>query len=176
MAARATEPRRLPATARTSEPIVCDTPSVSRQVIKAVETVEMVDGQPRYCLRFRQPHIHGDATAPFLVRLQRAPIGDTAAIGTEMEFERLAADVGFGRTGDLDALILVVVGPQHAIAPTHGAIARRDRVRHAFVPPLHCAAVAGAFEHFSLRHTSSTLAGRAACSSGSAGPRPRPSR
>src|SRR4029077_1550260 len=137
----------------------------------------MIDGKLRDRFRLGEPHVDGDATPPVIVCLQGAPIGATAAGGTKMEFERLAADVGFRRAGDLDAFIFVVVRPQHAVAPAHGAIACRDRVRHALVAPLDCTAVAGTFEHFSLElNTSSTLAARAACSSGSAGPRPRPSR
>src|SRR5262249_39749529 len=44
-------------------------------------------------------------------------------------------------------LALVVVGPEHAVAPACRAIARRGRFRHALECPAHGAAVTGAFDH-----------------------------
>ena len=83
---------------------------------------------------------------PLVAGLQRSPVGDAAAGGAEVEAERLAADVGRGRAGDVDAFAFVVVGPERAVAPAGGAVAGRGRLRQAIEPPPDGAAEAGAFD------------------------------
>src|SRR5262249_9618205 len=51
------------------------------------------------------------------------------------------------RAGDADAGVLVVVGPQHAVAPAHRAVARRRAVRLALERPTDAAAVARTLDH-----------------------------
>ncbi len=68
-----------------------------------------------------------------------------------MKPDRLATDVGLGRTPDIDAFAFKVIGPQRAVAATYGAIARRGRLGYPVEPPLNCTAMAGTFDHFSHR-------------------------
>lgn len=64
----------------------------------------------------RQAKIDRDAAAPGFVDLQRAPGGDAAAVGAEVKAQRVAASISPGLAFDRDALALVVIGPQHAVA------------------------------------------------------------
>lgn len=107
----------------------------------------MVDGKVRHNVRFGQPHVDGQATPPFLVSLQRAPIRHAAACRAEMETERLAADICLGRPGDMNTFALKVIDPQHAIAATCGAIARRGGLGRGVETPLNCTAEAGTVDH-----------------------------
>lgn len=92
-----------------SEPIVCDTSPVSWQVVKAMEPVKMVNGNLRHSLRFGQPQVDRDATPALFVSFQRSPICHAATCGTKMEPDGLAADVGLGRTRDIDAFAFEVI-------------------------------------------------------------------
>ncbi len=104
-----------------SKPIICDTSPISWQVFKAPKPVEMVDGKVRHSLRFAQPHVDRHATPPLFVGLQRPPIHHAATCGAEMEPERLAPDVGLGRTRDMDAFAFEVISaavmPRPAMPP-----------------------------------------------------------
>src|ERR1700730_3988913 len=76
------------------EPIISDTSSISWQIFKAPEPVEMINGHLRYSLRFGQPQVDRDAAPPLSVSFQRSPICHAATCGAEMKLERLAPDVG----------------------------------------------------------------------------------
>src|SRR5215469_12731376 len=65
-----------------------------------------------------------------------------------MKNDPLSACVGLGRTRDIDAIALEVVGPQRAVAAARGAIARSRRFGRPFEAPLNRAAVARTMDHF----------------------------
>jgi len=133
-----------------SGPIIRNASSISRQVFERAETVEMVNWDLRHSFRFGQPQIHRDAPSPFFGCLKRSPIRHAAALGTEVKLNRVATNVCLGRTRNVDTFAFIVIGPQHPVPTTHGAIARRCRLGDSAESPVHCAAVAGAFDH--LRH------------------------
>src|SRR5262249_13656800 len=109
---------------------------------------EMIDDDAAYRVRFCKPQVDGDAAAPVVARIACAPIGDASAVEAKMKAELLAsAGVGARRTGNAYAFILVVVGPQRAVAAADRAVAGGGRLRHAVEGPAHGAAVAGAFDH-----------------------------
>ena len=123
------------------EPHVGHAAAVARQVIEAVEAVEVVDddrGDGRRILGESQ--IDGDAALALVVQLEAAPIGDAAAVRAEVEAKGLAANVGLGRAGDVDALAFVVVGPERAVATAGGAVAGGGGLRRAVKGPVDGAA------------------------------------
>jgi len=113
----------------------------------------MVDGNLRHGLWFRQPQVDCDASPPLSVGLPRAPVGYASTGGAEMKFDRLATDVSFGLTGDMDTFAFEVISPEHAVAPTYGAIACGGPLGHPLEPPLNCAAVAGSLNHLNRRES-----------------------
>lgn len=118
-------------------PVVADATPVERQVLERVEAVEVVDRNLRDGVRFGEPEIDGDAPAPFGIVRLRKPVRHAAAFGTEVELERLAADVGPCVSGDPDGFVFVVVGPQHAVTPARRAVARRRSVGLTVELPAH---------------------------------------
>src|SRR5882757_6955559 len=85
---------------RHSEPQVSYAAPVAGQVFPGVESVEVIDRDMGYRSRLGQPQVDGDSAATLLGWFQRTPIGDTTALRTEMEAERISADVSLGRTRD----------------------------------------------------------------------------
>lgn len=132
------------------EPIISDRSAVTWQIFKRVQSVEVIDGYPCHRVGLRETNIDSDAAAALLVRLPRAPERDAAARRAEMEFERLATKVRLRSSRDDDSLAIIVVCPEHSVAPAHGAIASRRPVRLAFVSPLNRTAMTGSLDHFDL--------------------------
>src|SRR5512134_2507151 len=130
------------------EPIIGNTSSISRQIFEGIETIEMVDGNMRHGSGFGQAQVHGDAAATFLVRFLPSPKRDAATPRAEVEFDRLASNVGLGRSGDIDSLAFVVIGPQRSIAVTDAAVTGRGGLGHSAEPPADCAAMTGSLDHF----------------------------
>lgn len=102
------------------EPEIADTPAVARQVVEAVEAVEMVDEKVRHRLRWREPDIDRDTATTVRLKAPAAPAQHAAAGGAEVDLERR---IGLARTGigsarprDADALVLVVISPERAVA------------------------------------------------------------
>lgn len=133
-----------------SEPIVCDTSAISRQMFEAVEPVEMGDGYRRHGLRFGQSQVDCDTAAPLFIKIQRSPICHAATCGAEMEPNRLAPNVDLGWARDIYALAFKVIGPQHTVAATYGAITCGGRLGHSLESVLDCTAVAGTLDHSTL--------------------------
>ena len=150
----ATEPHRG---SDGSEPVVRNASSIPWQVFERAETVEMVNWDLRHSFGFGQAQIHCDAPPPLLVCLKRSPIRHAAALGTEVKLNRLATNVSLGRTRNVDAFAFMVIGPQHPVSTTHGAVARRGRLRDSAESPAHCAAVAGALDRRRHRQVSAEL-------------------
>ena len=83
----------------------------------------MVDRDVCDGLGFRETQVHRNATAPLLVLVLRAPEGDAAAHGTEMEIDRFTSNVGLRPGRDPDPPILVVIRPERPVASTDRAVA-----------------------------------------------------
>lgn len=98
-------------------------------------------------LRLGQAQVDGDAALAFRVKRPGAPEGDAAAVGAEVEFDGLAADVGLAGSGDMNTLAFVVIGPEHAVAAADGAVAGGGGFGEVAELPVEGAAVAGAGDH-----------------------------
>jgi len=122
------------------EPVVADTSSIARQVLKLVESIKVVNGNSGHQLGLRQPQVDCYAASALLVRIKRSPVGYASALGAEVKPECLASNVCLGWTGHMNTFTFVVVGPEHPIAATGRAVASRRRLRDALEPPLNCAA------------------------------------
>ena len=73
------------------------------------------------------PQIDRHATPSVCAWQHASPVGHAAAAWAEVERDALlATNVGRGHPGRADAFTLKVVGPQHAVAATHGAVAGSD--------------------------------------------------
>ena len=107
------------------EPHVLDALSVGRQVFPLLETIEVVDADLSYRIWFGHAQVHGDSSAPFRVWFQSPPVRDAAALGAEVEAQRLAADVCGSLTFNPDVLALVAVGPEYSVPSTRCAVASR---------------------------------------------------
>src|SRR4029450_10473175 len=133
-----------------SEPVVSHAAAVSWQVFERVQPVKVVDGYPCHIVRLGEAKIHGDAAAPLFVNLLRAPESHTPANRAEVEFNRFASYVGASRSGDVDSCVLVIIGPQSAVASTYRAAASSRALGPAVKPPPNRAAMTGPIDHFSL--------------------------
>src|SRR5204862_6901866 len=102
--------------------------TVLTEVLELVEAVEVLDRHLGDRPRLGEAQVDSDAAPAVLVRLQAAPVRDAAAGGAEVEAERIAAHVGGRRPGDADAGVFPVVGPEHAVPATGGAVAGGRRV------------------------------------------------
>ena len=130
-----------------SEPIVRNAPSISRQIFERIETIEVVNGDRRNLPRFRQAQVHGDATAPCLVKLPRSPKCHAAAVRAEVELDCLSPDVALGRAGDIDSFALIVICPERPVAATNSAIAGSGGLGHSAEAPANGTAMAGSLDH-----------------------------
>ena len=79
-------------------PIVPDTFSIPRQTIKAVESVEMIDGNASDRTGFGKPQIHRDAALAPGVCLKRPPKRDAATGRAKVKFNRRAPSICASRT------------------------------------------------------------------------------
>lgn len=109
----------------------------------------MVNGNLRHGSGFGQAQVYGDAAPTFLVRFLRSPKCHATTLRAEVEFDRVASDIGLGRSRDIDSLAFIVVCPRHSVPPTNRAIAGRGGLGHSAETPANCAAVAGALDHLS---------------------------
>src|SRR5258708_7324292 len=107
----------------------------------------MIDGNLRHGLRFRQPQVDCEASAPLSVGLLRTPVSYASTGGAEMKFDRFAANLCLALTRDIDTFAFIVISPEHTVAPTYRAIACRRPFGHPLESPLNCAAVAGTLDH-----------------------------
>src|SRR5215475_4247901 len=120
----------------------------------------MVDGDGAHGLRFGEAEVDGDAAAAVRAGGERAPIGDAAAVGAEMEANgTVAPGVHLGRAGDADALVFEIVGPEHAVAAAHRAVAGGGRLGDSLEAPADGAAMTGAFDHDERRTAHPPAAG-----------------
>jgi hypothetical protein len=78
---------------QTLEPVISDTSTVAWQIFERIQPVKVVDGYLCHKVGFGETKVDGDAAAPLFISPLRTPEGDTAANGTEMEFNRFAPDV-----------------------------------------------------------------------------------
>jgi hypothetical protein len=85
--------RSLQISSRTLEPVVGNAPTVSRQVIKCVQSVEVVNGNLPYSFGFRKAQVDGNPATPLLIRLLSTPEGHASADRTEVKLEGLAPDI-----------------------------------------------------------------------------------
>ena len=76
--------------ASNSEPIVCDTPTVARQVVERIQSVEVIDGDLCDGLWFGQAQIDRNAAATLFIDLLASPERHTATRWTEVELKGLA--------------------------------------------------------------------------------------
>src|SRR5438105_8119682 len=134
-----------------SEPIIRHAASVARQVFELIEAVEMPDRDLRHGSGFGQPEVDRESASAVRPCFQAAPMRHAAAIRAEMKADRIAADIGIGRTADIDILALVTVDPQTAVAAADSAVARCRRLGHALEPPFDRAAVTGTLDHSQRR-------------------------
>jgi hypothetical protein len=111
------------------EPVISDASTVARQVLERIQPIEVIDRDLRDRFGLGQPKVYRDTAAPVFVFLVCAPEGDTAADQTKVELDRRASHVPLGLAENSDALIFVVIGPEHAVAATHGAVASGCPVR-----------------------------------------------
>ena len=134
-----------------SKPHIRDTAAVARQVIERVQAVEVIDGEVRDWPRFCEPQVDGDAAAAVRVEAQAAPASDAAAPAAKVNLEcwlrPVVAGVDRARPGDFYLLAVVVIDPQHPVAPAETTIARGDAVGHAVKCPSKCAAMAASGQH-----------------------------
>src|SRR5215469_14345510 len=130
-----------------SEPIVCNTPSISRQVPSGFEPVVMVNGNRFHTLRISQPQVDPHRTLPAAASFQASPIRHAATCRAEVKNDPLSPCVGLGRTRDIDVPALTAIVPQRSIATTRGAIARGGLIRHPIEAPLNRTAVARTLDH-----------------------------
>jgi hypothetical protein len=112
-----------------------------------VEPDNVINGNLRHSLRFREAQVDGDATPTLRAKFQFSPIRHAATCGAEMKSSP-SRYVGLGWAEDTDALAFKAVCPKHAVAATYGAIARLGRLSDPFEAPLNCTAVAGTLNHF----------------------------
>lgn len=102
------------------EPNVANAASVARQVGKRFEAIEMVDREVGDRFRRREPEIDGNAAPPVGLKLQAAPAQHASAGWTKVDFKRrlgaVGAPVGRARSEDADALVFIVIRPEHAVA------------------------------------------------------------
>src|SRR5262252_6115023 len=129
------------------EPVIGDASAVARQIFERVESIEVIDGHLRHGFGFGKTQVDRDASASLLVLLPRAPERDAAAGRTEVELDCVTSNVGLRLAGHLDALALVVIRPQHAVAPAYRAITGSCSVGLAFELPSNGAAVTGPLDH-----------------------------
>src|SRR5882672_5510431 len=87
-------------------------------------------------LRLRQAQVDCDPAAALRIRREGAPVGDAAALRTEVKPERVAAHVCLGGARNVDAFALVSVCPQPTIPATRRAVARGRRLRQALELPM----------------------------------------
>src|SRR5262249_10221787 len=98
--------------------------------------------------RFGEAQVDGDAAAAVGAGDERAPVGDATAVGAEMETDGpVAPGVHRGGAGDADPFVLEVVGPEHAVAAAHRAVAGGGRLGDSLEAPADGAAMTGAFDH-----------------------------
>ncbi len=71
--------------ARSLEPEVSNTSTVSRQIFPLLQSVEVIDREVGYGFGLSQAQIDGNSAATFCVRLQCAPVGDAAALRAEVK-------------------------------------------------------------------------------------------
>lgn len=104
----------------------------------------MIDRYARHRLRLGETQIDGDAAPPVAGWALRAPERDATASRAEMKLDGLTAHVGSSRARDRDALAIVPIGPEHAVAPANRAVASRRSVGLTGESPVNRAAMAGA--------------------------------
>ena len=123
-------------------------PVIARQIFKAVESIKMDDRDGANVLWFGEPEIDGEAAATVLAGRDGAPIRHAAAFSAKVKADLpVAPGVDFCGPGYGDPLAFIVIGPQHAIAPTHRAIACVGKFRHAVKTPVNRAAMTFAVHH-----------------------------
>jgi hypothetical protein len=131
------------------EPHVCDAPAISWEVIKTIQTIEVVDRYAGNRLWLGQPKVDRNTPLPLRGLLLAAPEGYAAAGRAEVKLHTVAANVGFGWPGDMDPFPLEIVDPQHAVTAAHRAIACGSTLRQGVVCPVPAngSAVTGAMQH-----------------------------
>src|SRR5581483_3226544 len=130
-----------------SEPNVADRAAVPRQILPCAQPLEAPDRNIRHRLRLRQTQIDPHAALAGLVEPPPAPEGYAAALRVEVELDGIGSDVGFRLARDLDPFSFVTIGPEHAVPPTHRAIAGGRAIRVALELPVNCAAMTGSLDH-----------------------------
>jgi hypothetical protein len=131
-----------------SEPHVGYALAILRETSRSDETIEVMDRESCHCLSLREADIDRNATAAVLASLERAPVCDTAAGGTEVKAEGLVApNIGGHRAGYFDPLVLEAISPKRSIAPANGAVASGNRLQSSFEAPADAAAVTDPFDH-----------------------------
>jgi hypothetical protein len=110
----------------------------------------MVDRNLRDSPRVRKTKVHCNPETPLLVPLLPAPERYAAANRAEVKLEGLATDKGLGLAADLDAFLLVVIRPEHTIAPARRAVAGRRAIRLPFKLPSNRTTEAGPVNRLGL--------------------------
>ncbi len=107
------------------EPHVLDALPVRRQVLPLLETIKVVDADLSDWSWFGHAQVYGDSSASFGVWFKCPPVRHSAALGAEVEAQRVAADVCGGLTFNPDVLALVAIGPEYTVSATGCAVASR---------------------------------------------------
>lgn len=93
------------------EPQVCDTPAISWQVFKLVQTIEVIDWDAGNGFRLSQSKVDRNSSLAFWCQLLATPECDAATCRAEVKLDTAASNVRLGGPGDFDALTLEIVDP-----------------------------------------------------------------
>jgi hypothetical protein len=104
-------------------PVIGHTFSISRQVLKRIKSVEVVNGDVCDSPWLRQAKIHRNPDSSVLLPTKTSPEGDTPTCWTEMEFKRGSTNKGLSFARGLDASIDEIIRPKHAGSSTGSAVA-----------------------------------------------------
>jgi hypothetical protein len=128
--------------------MVSNAATVPWQILKGVQSLEVVYGNIGYFFRLCQAQIDCDAKAASLTPFLRPPKSNASARRAEMKFKGLlSSGVSAGLTGNRDSLAFIGVGPERAVAAIRRTVASGCSVRLAFELPAYCTAKTGSEDH-----------------------------
>src|SRR5919109_4151516 len=92
-----------------SGPVVTDAASAPRQVRERIQAVEVIDRNRRDRLRLGKSHVDCHSAPSSSVEHSSAPVRRSAGPRTEIQTQRVGADIGRGLAGDPDTFAFIVI-------------------------------------------------------------------
>lgn len=134
-----------------SGPDVCDAATVERQIAPRLG-VMVAQCNRLHLIGWSEAQIEAHRASTVFFGTNLTPVGDAAALWTEMEFQPLSVPaIDFCGARYADPPAFVVICPKRAVSPADGAIAGRRRLRNAVEAPAYLPAMTRTFDHFAVR-------------------------